>query len=76
VVAGLTLSRASPLPQGFVPFSTFVNNTKSCGSGLAREEARPDNTKSWFLTKIPVIKKPLDRGALGEALTANPHQVI
>ncbi|RBL68137.1 hypothetical protein C3E98_027440 [Pseudomonas sp. MWU13-2625] len=38
-------SRASPLPQGSGVLLKFVYHTDHCGSGLAREEAKPDHTK-------------------------------
>jgi hypothetical protein len=44
-MAGLTPSRASLAPTGFASFVETVNDTKPCGSGLAREEAITDNAK-------------------------------
>ncbi|KAA8739579.1 hypothetical protein FE275_14060 [Pseudomonas koreensis] len=41
-----TPSRASPLPQGIVVNAKSVFTEDPCGSGLAREEARPDTGDS------------------------------
>jgi hypothetical protein len=64
-VTDLTLSRASPLPQGT---ESFQINTINCGSGLAREEAITSNTKPQ------ATKKPLFRGAF--LCGAIQHQAI
>jgi hypothetical protein len=54
-----TLSRASLLPQGSLPAANLVYTHETCGSGLAREEARTDTSKSHPATPDARFKTPL-----------------
>jgi hypothetical protein len=58
-VNGRMPSRASPLPQWTGPDVNLVYTNETCGSGLAREEARKDNSKSHPATPDASFKTPL-----------------